>query len=105
MTLVQDKQVLQRTDIDYMHRKPSVFEGIMSKFAFKKKSHKDLVQLVINKELSPEQVNAIRGGLESGLDEEQLELIINKNLTPEKMQSIIRFAALQNSLKAERGGM
>lgn len=105
MTLVQDKQVLQRTDIDYMRRKPSVFEGIMSKFAFKKKSHKDLVQLVINKELSPEQVNAIRGGLESGLDEEQLELIINKNLTPEKMQSIIRFAALQNSLKAERGGM
>ena len=105
MTLVQDKQVLQRTDIDYMHRKPSVFEGIMSKFAFKKKSHKDLVQLVINKELSPEQVNAIRGGLESGLDEEQLELIINKNLTPEKMQSIIRFAALQNSLKAERGGV
>ena len=62
-------------------------------------------QLVINKELSPEQVNAIRGGLESGLDEEQLELIINKNLTPEKMQSIIRFAALQNSLKAERGGV
>ncbi len=105
MTLVQDKQVLQRTDIDYMRRKPSVFEGIMSKFAFKKKSHKDLVQLVINKELSPEQVNAIRGGLESGLDEEQLELIINKNLTPEKMQSIIRFAALQNSLKAERGGV
>lgn len=105
MTLVQDKQVLQRTDIDYMHRKPSVFEGIMSKFTFKKKSHKDLVQLVINKELSPEQVNAIRGGLESGLDEEQLELIINKNLTPEKMQSIIRFAALQNSLKAERGGV
>ena len=31
--------------------------------------------------------------------------IINKNLTPEKMQSIIRFAALQNSLKAERGGV
>lgn len=105
MTLVQDQKVLQRTDVDYMHRKPSVFEGIMSKFAFKKKSHKDLVQLVINKELSPEQVNAIRGGLESGLDEEQLELIINKNLTPEKMESIIRFAALQNSLKAERGGM
>ena len=105
MTLVQDQKVLQRTDVDYMYRKPSVFEGIMSKFAFKKKSHKDLVQLVINKELSPEQVNAIRGGLESGLDEEQLELIINKNLTPEKMQSIIRFAALQNSLKAERGGM
>ena len=47
----------------------------MSKFAFKKKSHKDLVQLVINKELSPEQVNAIRGGLESGLDEEQLRSV------------------------------
>lgn len=36
MTLVQDQKVLQRTDVDYMHRKPSVFEGIMSKFAFKK---------------------------------------------------------------------
>lgn len=105
MTLVQDKKVLQRSDIDYMQRKPSVFEGLMSKFAFKKKSHMGLVQLVINKELSPEQVNAIRGGLESGLDEEQLELIINKNLSPEKIESIIRFAALQNSLKAERGGM
>lgn len=105
MTLVQDKQMLQRADIDYMYRKTSVFEGIMSKFAFKKKPHKDLVQLVINKELSSEQVNAIRGGLESGLDEEQLELIINKKLTPEKIQSIIRFAALQNSLKVERGGM
>lgn len=105
MTLVQDKKVLQRSDIDYMQRKPSVFESLMSKFAFKKKSHMGLVQLVINKELSPEQVNAIRGGLESGLDEEQLELIINKNLSPEKIESIIRFAALQNSLKAERGGM
>ena len=105
MMLEKDKQVLQRSDIDYLHRKASVFEGIMSKFVFKKKSHKDLVQMVINKELSSEQVNAIRGGLESGLDEEQLELIINKNLTPEKIQSIIRFAALQNSLKVERGGM
>lgn len=103
--LVQDQKVLQKADIEYTHRKPSVFEGIMSKFAFKKKTHKDLVQLVINKELSPEQVNAIRAGLEQGLDDEQLELIINKNLTPEKMESIIRFAALQNSLKNERGGV
>lgn len=105
MTLVQDKNVIQRTDIDYMHRKPSMFDGIMSKFAFRKKSHKDLMQLVIHKELSSEQINIISEGLKCGLDEEQLELIINKNLTPEKMQSIISFAALQNSLKAERGGL
>ena len=102
MTLAQDNQVLQKSDIEYMHRKPSVFGSIMSRFALKKKSHKDLVQLVINKELSPEQVSEIKGGLEHGLDEEQLELIINKNLSPERIKSIVGFAALQNSLKAER---
>jgi myosin heavy subunit len=103
MTLVKDGKVLQNTDVEYTHRKPSVFAGIMSRFALKKKSHRDLVQLVINNELSPEQVNEITGGLEHGLDEEQLELIINKNLSPERIRSIVGFAALQNKLKTGRG--
>ena len=103
MAFMKDNGVTDRTEIEYVRRKPSVFDSIMSKFAFRKKSHRDLIQLVINKELSPEQVNAIRSGLENGLDEEQLELIINKNLTPEKIKSIVSFASLQNSLKLERG--
>lgn len=104
LTMVNGNKVISNSDIEIMSRKPSVFESIMSKFAFKKKSHKNLIQLVINKELSAEQVNEIRGGMEKGLDEEQLEIIINKNLSPEKIRSIVGFAALQNSLKAERGG-
>lgn len=103
MALMKDTGVTDRTEIECVRRKSSVFESIMSKFACRKKSHRDLIQLVINKELSPEQVNAIRSGLENGLDEEQLELIINKNLTPEKIKSIVSFASLQNSLKLERG--
>ena len=60
------------------------------------------MQLVISKELVPEQVNEIRIGLEKGLNEEQLELIINKDLSADRIRSIVSFAALQNSLMAGR---
>ena len=60
------------------------------------------MELVINKDLTPEQVNEIKVGLEKGLNEEQLELIINKNLSAERIRSIVGFAALQNSLEAGR---
>ena len=43
------------------------------------------MELVINKDLTPEQVNEIKVGLEKGLNEEQLELIINKNLSAERI--------------------
>lgn len=102
MTIMQDSKLIHRDDIEYMHRKPSVFNSIMSRFASKKKSHRTLMELVINKDLTPEQVNEIKVGLEKGLNEEQLELIINKNLSAERIRSIVGFAALQNSLEAGR---
>lgn len=102
MTIMQDSKLIHRDDIDYMHRKPSVFNSIMSHFASKKKSHRTLMELVISKDLTPEQVNEIKIGLEKGLNEEQLELIINKNLSAERIKSIVGFAALQNSLEAGR---
>lgn len=102
MTIMQDSKLIHRDDIEYMHRKPSVFNSIMSHFASKKKSHRTLMELVINKDLTPEQVNEIKVGLEKGLNEEQLELIINKNLSAERIKSIVGFAALQNSLEAGR---
>lgn len=102
MTIMQDSKLIHRDDIEYMHRKPSVFNSIMSHFASKKKSHRTLMELVISKDLTPEQVNEIKVGLEKGLNEEQLELIINKNLSAERIKSIVGFAALQNSLEAGR---
>lgn len=102
MAVVKNGRLISKKDIDYMNRKTSVFQSIMSRFASRKKSHRDLMQLVISKELVPEQVNEIRIGLEKGLNEEQLELIINKDLSADRIRSIVSFAALQNSLMAGR---
>lgn len=100
MTYVSDGRIVDRQEFEYTKRRQSVFSTIMSRFASKKKSRRNLMELVINKELTADQVNEIKVGLEKGLDEEQLELIINKDLSAERIRSIVGFAALQNSLKA-----
>lgn len=100
MTYVSDGIIVDRQEFEYTKRRQSVFSTIMSRFASKKKSRRNLMELVINKELTADQVNEIKVGLEKGLDEEQLELIINKDLSAERIRSIVGFAALQNSLKA-----
>ena len=98
--VVKEGKVVDMCEVEHTVRKPKRFETLLGSIAFhKKKAHKNFVKMLINGELSPEQVNEIRGGLEKGLNEEQLELIINKNLSPERIKSIVGFAALQNSLE------
>lgn len=89
--------------IEYTANKTSVLQR-MANYMFKSKSRRTFLKLVVNKELTPEQVTQIRYGLEKRLTEEQLALIINKSLSPEKIKSIVEFAALENELKSERRG-
>ena len=104
MTLKKDGKVVVQSEVEpVIRRKPSAWQTIMGRFAFPKKSQQNFVQMIIKKELSPEQVNEIKQGLAKGLNEEQMDLIINKDLTPERIRSIVEFAVLQNSLNAERG--
>lgn len=100
----KDNKILKSPDIEYMGRKKSLFGYFIGRLALKKKYQKNLMELVINNELSPEQINEISAGLKEGLYEEQLQLIINKALSPERIKSIVRFAVLQNNLKAGKDG-
>ena len=89
--------------IEYTANKTSVLQR-MANYMFKSKSRRTFLKLVVNQELTPEQVTQIRYGLEKGLTEEQLALIINKSLSPERIKSIVEFAALENELNSERRG-
>lgn len=101
MTCMQGNELLQREELAYVQHKPSVLSGIIKRFVFRKKSHRNFVEMVIRNELTPEQICEIKEGLALGLNEEQLGLIINKNLSPERIKSIVSFAALQNSLNVK----
>lgn len=102
LAVMDEHNQIHRSDVEYVKHKPSILSSLMSRFGLRKASHRNLVQMVINRELSSEQVNEIKCGLEKGLNEEQMGLIINKNLSPERIKSIVDFAALQNSLRVGR---
>lgn len=98
LAVMDEHNQIHRSDVEYVKHKPSILSSLMSRLGLRKASHRNLVQMVINKELSSEQVNEIKCGLEKGLNEEQMELIINRNLSPERIKSIVDFAALQKRL-------
>lgn len=102
LAVMDEHNQVHRSDIEYVKHRSSIVSSLMSRLGLRKASHRNLVQMVINKELSSEQVNEIKCGLEKGLNEEQMGLIINKNLSPERIKSIVDFAALQNSLRVGR---
>lgn len=102
LAVMDEHNQVHRSDIEYVKHRSSIVSSLMSRLGLRKASHRNLVQMVINRELSSEQVNEIKCGLEKGLNEEQMGLIINKNLSPERIKSIVDFAALQNSLRVGR---
>ena len=103
MAAMRDGKAAYFSEIEPVRRKPSAMQNILSMFALRRKSQRDLVQMVVKRELSPEQVNEIKKGLAQGLDEEQMQLIISRDLSPERIKSIVDFAVLQNRIKQERG--
>ena len=60
-----------------------------------KKSSRDIVMLVTQGELDSAQIEQIKRGVASKLDEEQLSYIINSDIGADQMKGIIDIAIMQ----------
>lgn len=85
--------VIERTE-----RKNVGFASMFAKLSFKKKSRQDIVKLVASGNLTPEQLQQIRIGMEKKLTENQLLNLINNNVPADQMKEIIEIAVLENSM-------
>ena len=74
------------------------FASMFAKLSFKKKSRQDIVKLVASGNLTPEQLQQIRIGMEKKLTENQLLNLINNNVPADQMKEIIEIAVLENSM-------
>ena len=85
--------------VEFSTRKSFAFVDILTQFASKKKSSNNIVKLVARGELSFNQLEQIKRGMENNLSEEQLSLIINSNISAEQMKGIVDIAIIQNRQK------
>lgn len=86
------------TVIERTERKNVGFTSMFAKLSFKKKSRQDIVKLVASGNLTPEQLQQIRIGMEKKLTENQLLNLINNNVPADQMKEIIEIAVLENSM-------
>lgn len=63
------------------------------------KQRKDIVKLLADKNLSPDQLVQIRNAIEKGLTEKQLMVLINNRIPAEQMEEIISIAVYENQIK------
>ena len=89
---------LHSTCVEYTSKKNSGIGKAIAAFAFKKRSRRSLMQLVIAGELSAEQLTHIVTAVRSGLTEEQLCSLIESKVPAEKMPQIIEIAMLENKM-------
>ncbi len=89
---------LEVTVIERTERKNVGFASMFAKLSFKKKSRQDIVKLVASGNLTPEQLQQIRIGMEKKLTENQLLNLINNNVPADQMKEIIEIAVLENSI-------
>ena len=90
---------LEVTVIERTERKNVGFASMFAKLSFKKKSRQDIVKLVASGNLTPEQLQQIRIGMEKKLTENQLLNLINNNVPADQMKEIIEIAVLENSMQ------
>lgn len=91
-------EVVQRVPIDYVKQpKKQKVGSWISSLCTRFKGKKDIVDMVIGGELSPEQLQQIRIGMEHHLKEEQLIGLIENKVSTERMSKIIEIAMLLNS--------
>lgn len=89
-------RIISVVPVERMERKKenNSLSALFSRFAFKKKIN--IVKLVAEKDLAPEQLVQIRFAIEKGLTEEQLLVLINHRLPAEQMEEIINIAVYEN---------
>ena len=75
----------------------SVMSAMFSRLFFKRKT--DIVKLLAEKDLSPEQLVQIRCAIEKGLSEKQLLVLINSKIPAVQMEEIINIAVYENKMK------
>ncbi len=75
----------------------SVMSSMFSRLFLKKKT--DIVKLLAEKDLSPEQLVQVRSAIEKGLSEKQLLVLINSKIPAEQMEEIINIAVYENRMK------
>ena len=84
-----------KEDIEYTPTKnTNRFKDTMLKLGLKKSS-RDIVKLVTKGELDSAQIEQIKRGVASKLDEEQLSYIINSDIGADQMKGIIDIAIMQ----------
>ena len=95
----KDGRVVRFVPVERMERKDrgSVMSSMFSRLFFKKKT--DIVKLLTEKDLSPEQLVQVRGAIEKGLSEKQLLVLINNKIPAEQMEEIINIAVYENKMK------
>ena len=95
----KDGRVVRFVPVERMERKDrgSVMSSMFSRLFFKKKT--DIVKLLTEKDLSPEQLVQVRGAIEKGLSEKQLLVLINSKIPAEQMEEIINIAVYENKMK------
>lgn len=63
------------------------------------KKRKDIVKLLADKNLFPDQLVQIRSAIEKGLSERQLLVLINSKIPAEQMEEIISIAVYENQMR------
>ena len=95
----RDGNIIRFVPVERMERKDrgSVMGSMFSRFFLKKKT--DIVKLLAEKDLSPEQLVQVRSAIEKGLSEKQLLVLINNKIPAGQMEEIINIAVYENRMK------
>ncbi len=97
----RDGKIVSLMPVERMERKKgkNSLSALFSRLVFRKKI--DIVKLVAEKDLAPEQLVQVRNAIEKGLNEEQLLVLINNQIPAEQMAEIINIAVYENKQKQE----
>ena len=95
----KDGNIIRFVPVERMERKDrgSVMGSMFSRLFLKKKT--DIVKLLAEKDLSPEQLVQVRSAIEKALSEKQLLVLINNKIPAEQMEEIINIAVYENKMK------
>ena len=95
----RDGNIIRFVPVERMERKDrgNVMGSMFSRLFLKKKT--DIVKLLAEKDLSPEQLVQVRNAIEKGLSEKQLLVLINSKIPAEQMEEIINIAVYENKMK------
>lgn len=95
----KDGNIVRFVPVERMERKDrgSAMSSMFSRLFLKKKT--DIVKLLAEKDLSPEQLVQVRGAIEKGLSEKQLLVLINSKIPAVQMEEIINIAVYENKMK------